>query len=51
MVVCGHCVIVCCIMALSLSSLSDSEGDLDLLDELQDSEDNKSQKVYEKKVA
>ncbi|MPC59410.1 hypothetical protein E2C01_053429 [Portunus trituberculatus] len=30
-------------MASSLSSLSNSEGDLDLLDELQDSEDNETQ--------
>ena len=36
-------------MVLSLSSWCDSEGDLALLDLLQDSEDNKSQKVYGKK--
>ena len=46
-----QCATAWCVMVLSLSSLSDSEGDLDLFDELQDSEDKKSQKVYEKKVA
>ena len=39
------------VMVFSLSSLNDSEGDRSLLDELQNSEDSKSQKVYGKKVA
>ena len=41
---CRQCVIdQCRLMALSLSSESDSEGDLCLLDKLQDSEDNEMQ--------